>query len=193
MSALFKPQRTSIINNLKQKAIRHYRKDQNRTEHSSMLTEERMEMMAENIIATWRTPGIFKADAQKVCDELREIGEEFTPEEIVDAARDEETELHKCFEWDDKKAAHGYRLQQARILTSQLVFKREVKDDAPPPAPVRVFNKTDNNGGYKIPERTFKVQEEYEALLQRALAELHAFKVKYAALKELDFILELID
>lgn len=149
--------------------------------------------MAENIVATWRTPGLFKADAQKVCNELREIGEEFTPEEIVEAAEDESKELHKCFEWDDKKAAYGYRLNQARILTSQIIFKREVTEDNTKPVPVRVFNKTDSSSGYKIPERTFKVQSEYEALLQRALAELHAFKVKYAALKELDYILELID
>ena len=149
--------------------------------------------MAENIVATWRTPGLFKADAQKVCNELREIGEEFTPEEIVEAAEDESKELHKCFEWDDKKAAYGYRLNQARILTSQIVFKREVTEDNMKPVPVRVFNKTDSSGGYKIPERTFKVQSEYEALLQRALAELHAFKVKYAALQELSYILDLID
>ena len=147
----------------------------------------------ENIVATWRTPGIFKADAQKVCDELREIGEEFTPEEIVEAAKDNTKELHKCFEWDNDKAANSYRLYQARILTSQIIFKRETVEDEPAPAPVRVFNKTDSSGGYKIPERTFKVQSEYEALLQRALAELHAFKVKYATLTELDYILELID
>lgn len=149
--------------------------------------------MAENIIATWRIPGVFKADAQKVCNELMEIGEEFTPEEIVEAAKDSGKELHKCFEWNDQRAAHNYRLYQARVLTSQLIFKREINDDNPSSAPVRVFNKTDSNSGYKIPERTFKVQEEYEALLQRALAELHAFKIKYAALKELDYILELID
>ena len=146
----------------------------------------------ENIIATWRTPGVFKADAQKVCEELREIGDEFTPQDIVDAAEDENTELHKCFEWDDTKAAKLYRIKQAVMLTSNLIFKKEIKEDKSP-APVRIFNKTDNSGGYKIPERTFKVQEEYEALLQRALAELHAFKVKYAALTELDYILELID
>lgn len=148
--------------------------------------------MAENIIATWRTPGIFKADAQKVCNELREIGEEFTPEEIVESAKDESKELHKCFEWDDTKAADKYRLYQARILTSQLVFKREVTEDEPQPVPTRVFNKTDSNGGYKIPERTFKVQDEYEALLQRAWAELRAFKLKYQALSELSEILDLI-
>ena len=143
-------------------------------------------------IAEWRTPGIFKADANKVCEELRGIGEEFTPEEIVEAAEDETTELHKCFEWDDSKAAKGYRLYQARILTSQLIFKRDKTEENPSPAPIRVYSKG-VGGGYKIPERTFKVQEEYEALLQRALAELRAFKVKYAALKELDYILRLID
>lgn len=147
----------------------------------------------ENIVATWRTPGIFNADAQKVCNELREIGEEFTPEEIVEAAEDETKELHKCFEWDNTKAANKYRLYQARILTSQIVFKREVVEDEEAPAPIRIFNKADRSGGYKIPERTFKVQSEYEALLQRAYAELRAFKAKYATLKELDYILELID
>lgn len=136
---------------------------------------------------------MFKADAQKVSEELREIGEEFTPQDIVDAAEDETTELHKCFEWDNNKAAEKYRLHQAVILTSQLVFKREVTEETQPSAPVRIFNKTEGGGGYKIPERTFKVQEEYEALLQRAMAELRAFKAKYAALHELDYILELID
>ncbi|MBQ5511712.1 MAG: biopolymer transporter ExbD, partial [Prevotella sp.] len=122
------------------------------------MRKERGTTMAENIIATWRTPGVFKADAQKVCDELQEIGEEFTPEDIVEAAEDEDKELHKCFEWDDTKAAHKYRIHQAVILTSQLVFRRDIPDKEPPPAPVRVFNKTDSAGGYKIPERTFKVQ-----------------------------------
>lgn len=147
--------------------------------------------MKENIVAEWRTPGIFQADAQKVCDELRELGEEFTPEDIITAAENEETELHKCFEWDDTKAANKYRLYQARVLTSQLIFKKETSDEKPI-APVRIYNRTDG-GGYKVPERTFKVQEEYEALLQRALAELRAFKLKYAALQELDYILRLID
>lgn len=146
----------------------------------------------ENIVATWRTPGIFKADAQKVCNELREIGEEFTPEEIVEAAEDETKELHKCFEWDNDKAANSYRLYQARILTSQIIFKRETVEDEPAPAPVRVFNKTDSSGGYKIPERTFKVQSEYEALLQRAYAELRVFKLKYQTLSELSEIFDLI-
>jgi len=150
--------------------------------------------MAENIIATWRVPGLQKADPQKVYEELRTICDEVTeakPQDIVNLAKDKSLEIHKCFEWNDTKAAEKWRLHQAVKLTSDLIFKREQTDDGDEPLPVRIFNKTDN-GGYKIPERVFKVDDEYQKLLQRAMAELHMFKVKYAVLSELDEILALI-
>ena len=50
------------------------------------------------IITSWKIKGIFKADAQKVSEEIAEIGETVEPSEIVEKARDESTELHKCFE-----------------------------------------------------------------------------------------------
>ena len=53
------------------------------------------------ITATWKITGIFNADAQKVAEEINKIGDEVTPDQIVEAARDESTELHKCFEWDE--------------------------------------------------------------------------------------------
>ena len=193
MSALSSTNVTTISIKANQKTTRHYRTEQ--SIHSCSPKNERRKTLA--IIAEWRVPGLYgKTDAQKVCNELLEIGDELDeimPEDIVEAARDENKELHKCFEWRDDVAAEKYRLHQAKQLTSYIVFKREVKEDGSKALPVRIFNKTSFNGGYKIPERTFKVQSEYEALLQRALAELHAFKVKYAALKELDYILELID
>jgi len=146
-----------------------------------------------NIIATWRTPGIFKADPQKVCDELKTLGDEFTPDEIVEKAKDETAELHKCFEWDNDAAAEKYRLHQARMITSNLVFLKESDDEEEQPVLVRVYNKTEQTGGYKPPERVFTQADEYEKLLKRATAELHQFKVKYSMLKELDYILSLID
>lgn len=146
-----------------------------------------------NIVATWRTPGIFKADPQKVCDELKVLGDEFTPDEIVEKAKDNSTELHKCFEWDNDAAAEKYRLHQARLITSNLVFLKESDDEEDKPVLVRVYNKTEQTGGYKPPERVFTQADEYEKLLKRATAELHQFKVKYSMLKELDYILSLID
>lgn len=39
-----------------------------------------------------------------------------TPEAVLADAADPESVLHDCFEWDDTKAAHQYRLDQARSL-----------------------------------------------------------------------------
>ena len=46
----------------------------------------------------------------------RRNGESITPEAVIDDARDPSSPLHACFEWDDKKAAHQHRLDQAREL-----------------------------------------------------------------------------
>lgn len=143
-------------------------------------------------VATWRSgPCVFKADAQKVADEISSIGLSVKPEEIVGKARDENTELHKCFEWDDNKAAEKYRLHQARQIVCHLIVK-EV-DDTEQKQEVRFFYKTDNWDGYKPVTYIMRNEDEYQKLLERALAELSAFKKKYSTLKELDGIFEAIN
>lgn len=69
--------------------------------------------------AEWRVKGIYKADAQKVADEIG--NDKITPQEMIEKARNEKSELHKCFEWNDTVAAEKYRLQQARIVLSMLM------------------------------------------------------------------------
>jgi len=146
------------------------------------------------ITAIWRPDmaGLFKGvDPMKVAQEIMEIGESATPRQIVDRARDEASELHKCFEWDDEKAALGYRLQQARTVVHVLV----VEEKNPPKensTPIRFFVQPDKEKGYKPVEVVFRRDDEYQQLLQRAYAELHAFKQKYERLQELREILDLI-
>lgn len=43
-------------------------------------------------------------------------GGTITPEILVEAATDAENPLHQYFEWDDTRAAHKFRLMQARTL-----------------------------------------------------------------------------
>ena len=43
--------------------------------------------------AEWRIRSLFKADASKVADEIGY--DKVTPQEVLDKARDENTELHK--------------------------------------------------------------------------------------------------
>ena len=139
--------------------------------------------------ATWRINGIFKADADKVYNEIKSIGDEVTPEQILEKARNKNTELYKCFEWDDSKAAEKWRLHQARNITVQLVIAHECNTETP----IRIFSKTTEKSGYKETIKIVHNKDEYKQLLERAYAELKEFKRKYASLKELDYIISLID
>ena len=143
------------------------------------------------ITATWRQGDSFfgkKADPQRVAEEIISIGESATPEQIVERARDESSELHKLFTWDDTEAAEKWRKQEARIITHHLIIKETIREDLPP---ARVFSIT--NSGYQQTTLVFKRTDEREKLLARAWAELRAFKAKYSMLQELSEILELID
>ena len=144
------------------------------------------------IVATWKSGlGLFKADPQKVAEEIIAIGDEATPAQILEKGRSEETELHKCFEWNDSIAAEKYRLSQARKIVEVLVIQR--LPDAPKDAPeIRIFHKTESTGGYKQINRIVQNDDEYQKLLQRAFAEFHALKIKYQNLQELDYITSLI-
>ena len=110
---------------------------------------------------------------------------------MLEKARNENTELHKCFEWDDAIASEKYRLIQARDVIRFLVIEEEtVPTDRPE---VRLMYKTDNATGYKPIKVIMQDKTEYEKLLERAWAELRAFKAKYAMLTELEEIFSLID
>lgn len=61
-----------------------------------------------------------------------------TAEDVVLAARDPESALHGCFEWDDSKAAEHWRLQQARSLIRSVMVKVTVEDDRVISVPIYV-------------------------------------------------------
>lgn len=142
------------------------------------------------IFAAWKSGCRISADAQKVADEILAIGKSATTAQILDKARDEKTELHKCFDWNDAEAAEKWRLQQARHIVCNLVIKE--KGDEPKPE-VRVFFKTDNESGYKPTVLIMQDKDEYQKLLARALAELNSFRAKYKTLTELDGVFDAIN
>lgn len=137
--------------------------------------------------AEWRVKGIYKADAQKVADEIG--NDKITPQEMIEKARNEKSELHKCFEWNDTIAAEKYRLQQARNVLAMLVFKPKTEEEQQ----VRIFSLTTEKSVYQ-PTKQFLVQsDEYQDLLKRALAELETFKRKYSTLNELEEVFKAIE
>lgn len=137
----------------------------------------------------WKTSLFSKANAQIVADEISQIGEYATPEQILEKARDSKTELHKCFEWNDSIAAEKYRLHQARMVVCNLVYK-EPKEQPQPPQRIRVMNITSN--GYKQTKLILRNLDEYNELLSRAKAELQSFERKYNNISELEEVLTAI-
>ena len=129
-----------------------------------------------------------KVNAEKVYEELGEKNQ--TPEEIVEMARNNpDSELHRCFEWNNDIAAEKYRLQQARTIMCNLVFVTEDKKDE-----ARVFyNLTFEKSEYHPTKLILQKPDEYMALLEKAKGELQAFKKKYSMLKELKNIFDDIE
>lgn len=145
------------------------------------------------IVAKWRSgfESLFRGvDAQMVAEEIASIGESPTAHEIVDAARDEGSELHKCFEWDDSIAAERYREKQARDVVHHLVIEEKVVPTDRPE--IRIFHKVEQGRGYQDVRRIVQDEDSYQNLLARAWAELRAFKAKYGMISELKEILDLI-
>lgn len=142
-------------------------------------------------VATWKTNIFGKADAQKVADEISSIGNEITPADVVSMARDPSTESHKCFEWDDTKAAEKYRLQQARIVMCNLVYteREEQKQE-----PIRLFYSIDEGKqqSYQPTILILQDKDKHAQLMEKCMEELRRAKAKYHSLSELDWLWEKI-
>lgn len=107
---------------------------------------------------------------------------------VLERAKDENSELHKCFEWDNDVAAEKYRTIQAGNVIRMLYIEPKSEDEPP----VRVLSRTSDT--VYQPTRTFLTNTtEYEDLLKRALSELESFRKKYETLSELEQIFEQID
>lgn len=78
----------------------------------------------------WKSGARFRADAERIGEELENIGT-LIPEEIVNFAEDDKTELHKCFTWDDSKAAYLYRLEEARSVVQGIITVDQSPDREP--------------------------------------------------------------
>lgn len=139
----------------------------------------------------WKVKGLYKADAETVYREITSLGDKFSPEDIVEAAKDESSELHKCFEWNDEVAAQKWRLHTARMLINQLVIRTETSDNIP--VAVRVISSASEVNTYVPTKMLIKSESDYADLLAKAKRELQAFQQKYSTLSELQEIFTAID
>lgn len=155
-----------------------------------------MPVILGNLEAHWGVKGLFKADATQCAEEIKTLGEGFSPADVVNLAANKKTELHKCFTWDNDKAADKWRLQEARIVVQNLKITY-IKDEGQEPVEtkVRMFyrNDTEESKNYKTTQFIVSQADEHERLLERAKHELEIFRAKYRMLTELEDIFEIID
>jgi len=109
------------------------------------------------------------------------------PEQVVEAARPEDSPLHSSFTWDDTEAAQNYRIWQARVLIRTTV---KYIDVAGTQTPVRVFvsltpDREQESGGYRTTVSVLSDRELRAQMMADALDELRRFELKYSQLKEL--------
>lgn len=80
----------------------------------------------------------------------RQNGGVLKVEDVLAEARDEDSPLHKHFEWDDSEAAELYRRQQARSL----IQKCKITLIDSQPVEIRAFvslpTDRENGGGYRL-------------------------------------------
>lgn len=150
-------------------------------------------------IIKWQTGMFNKADPEKCYAEITALGDEVTPEQLVEKGKDHDTELSKCFTRDDADAANKYRLWEARQILRQLIVitRPDPEDEAEKNEPIQfrlmMKNETSRDTGYKQTLVMIRDEDEYQKLLNMALEELRTFKRKYSMLSELRGILDLIN
>lgn len=133
----------------------------------------------------------FNADAEKCYRELETLGDSYTPQQIVDFAKNPETELHKCFEWDDTKAAENWRKQQARYVCCSISIvtdETEQKQTA-----YRIIQHNTDKQSYQNVVVTVRNRDQYSELLQMAKRELNSFKERYRSIVELESVIDEIE
>lgn len=137
----------------------------------------------------WKVPGIMPVDAQTAGNELQRIYKRdgvIEPETVVLESESPSAPLHSCFEWDNEKAAHKYRITQAQGIIRAIVSVNETEKSPETRAFVSVERE------YHPFSVVIRNPEKRDILLQNALNELHCFEKKYNSLCELSGVFSAI-
>ena len=145
-----------------------------------------------------------KADKKQkaIRDELMRLaivaGGLLSPEAVVDAAQDDTSPLHDCFEWDDTDAARLYRIEQARRLIrvqvevipahgSTKAIEVQAFTSLPSDRPASWcggYGKAGSSGGYRLTKVVMSNDTHRKELLDEAKADASRFAAKYRNLVE---------
>lgn len=141
---------------------------------------------------------VFPVPAQQAGEYMHDISEReggLTAERLLELSRDEDALMHKCFEWDDTKAAEKYRLSQAGYMIRTIVA---TKINNEPVQNQRAFVSVTQTahaekGIFKPIITALAVEKDRAVVLENAMRDWGVFKEKYSKLDELAKAIEAFD
>lgn len=116
----------------------------------------------------------------RMFEELEKTEQGLTAQTLLDANRPKNAPLHNEFEWDNRKAAEAYRLNQSSYIIRSIVV---VPEEKPQEFVRAVFSVGD--GKYENIRAILSDERKRESLLSIALRDLKSFERKYNTLSEL--------
>ena len=133
-------------------------------------------------------------DAIRAELERLKVGGVIRPVDVVEAARDESSPLHPCFQWDDGEAAHQYRLLQARNLLRVYVNVEPAANVEPVRAYVSLTSdRVKDGGGYRAMAEVLSDADLRQQLLNDAFVQFRNMRKKYEHLTQLSKVWAAID
>ena len=131
-----------------------------------------------------------RADPQRIGEALQKISEQndgrLTPEQVVAAAKSNRHPLHKHLEWNDERAAHSWRLQQARQIINIVMVDTEDGETE------RAFISVNEKGRGRAYRDSITIKGDATLQLEvmrQAITDLKAFQTRY---REMDHICDKI-
>lgn len=128
---------------------------------------------------------------------LASQSDELTPEMVVEAASVPTSSLHGLLCWDDTKAAHEFRLYQARgLIRRVLVHHVTTNEDVETTrnfVSVTIVDEEGQHRAYKPLTSVVESQDYTKQMLDDAKKALLTFKRKYAVLSDLVKVFASID
>ena len=138
------------------------------------------------MIFEWKAGSRYSIGAQIAAERLMQIKDDngsLTPRAVVDDATHDNSPLHKCFEWDNEKAADAFRLEEARRLIGSIIVAQV--DDAPVSKETRAFVHTNIEGPrYEAIQVAVQQADMRAEILGRAQQEIKLWRARYAAYSE---------
>lgn len=140
------------------------------------------------VLSDNRSPIRTDTQAQQVGEFLeKRFGDDpITPEQYIAAAKPARSPTHWTLEWNDAKAAHQHRINQARQVLRSIVVVTNDEQRVQPRAYHSVALIT-NEGAHRayMPQHVVWAREELaEQVVAEALTMLRSWKSKYAGYKD---------